>query len=624
MAHLFGEPVPYDAEQSQRIKKRRYLSRSDEEIQDEMDKGGLSYRAGWPNLPPLPVDTIFTDAFKLVPDASKRIQDAVDILETQGVSNGVRGFAFRVPRDAPDDDDLSPYLTLLCPIDMRKSSNIVVHAITRIRSEFKKHEAAQVIQIEFIDYRALDSLRNFPIHHNDSDIAKKWEGVVLPVILELLKEHEWLSLEMLRRGLDDTPKECPPTVVITTPTARDSKWATTIKPAITKAIKKIDRDFEVEILCGVSLLAGKRKYEPSDLVDGRAYEKVVRMGSSIGISGDPDGCSTLGGAVTLEGGIKCGITNWHCVRDDRLDQGMTSSSLIDIQTNFNAVVSRTKDKTLSCGNKTLSNVPQRILSPSTFDHHSRQAQLNAAIKIFATSVAPGHAVYEDLKKKDEWRLNEEAQADRYLGQVYAGSGRRTIAAPKYATDFKTGKSKGKQCQEPQYNWISDWALIHIDNIKQRDVVNQLPETVTGKVLPLVHDMICNQWSTFNVNRERITVAKFGRSTHQTRAVINSTIVLIDPSVDAQISKVYGFTDKYRGACYEVVKAKVKDPEFLDLGDSGSILLHSESGTQLGLLFGMGSTGNAYFIPMGLVIQDIENVTGKKVVEPAFVSKWYSI
>ena len=216
------------------------------------------------------------------------------------------------------------------------------------------------------------------------------------------------------------------------------------------------------------------------------------------------------------------------------------------------------------------------------------------------------------------------RVNRYLGRVYAGSGRRTIAASKYATDEKTDKFKEKQIPESQGHWILDWALIRIDNAKQRDVVNQLPENVSGRVLPLVPNMPCDKWSTFNANQKNIAVVKFGRTTHETRGNINSTIVLIDPTIDAQISKIYGFTDTYRGSCFEAVKASAKDSEFLDSGDSGSILLHQESGAHLGLLFGISSSGNALFIPMGLVIQDIERVTGKKVVEPAFASKWYSV
>ncbi|EUC49151.1 hypothetical protein COCMIDRAFT_33414 [Bipolaris oryzae ATCC 44560] len=560
---------------------KQYLSRSDEEIRDEMDKGGLIYRAGWPTLPLIPVEIVREGARAAIPDSMERIEEADTILQAQDIWNGIHGFVYRVPLDAPEDEeDLSPYLTFLCTFNI---------------SVFKQYEARKNVQIEVIDSRVIYCLYTFPIGRNREEIVERWEGVVAPIVLDLLKEHEWLSLEMVRRGFSDIPEECPPTIVITTPTARNPKWTRTIKPAISAAIANIAPDFEVEILCGKSLLGSRKKYKSSIHVNGTSYEKRVFMGSSIGISGDPSSCSTLGGSVILEGGVRCGITNWHCVRDNRLDK----------------IISETMEKALSVDNKTLMNAPQPVLSPSTYDHERRQAYLQQLIQRYTAYAAKGQEVYKTLKKENEEALINVERASRNLGHVYAGSGHRTIAANKYALDARAEQPKERTILQFQDQWILDWALIRIDDIKLREVGDMLPPTLSPRASPLVPYHWCNKWSTFDANRKTIDVAKYGSTTGITFGTINPAIVYINPKSDAQLSAVNGFTEQTPASCFAVVMEDGKYPPFFEPGDSGSVVLHRKSGTQLGLLFGMTSCDNALFIPMDLVFQDIERITGKR-------------
>lgn len=67
-------------------------------------------------------------------------------------------------------------------------------------------------------------------------------------------------------------------------------------------------------------------------------------------------------------------------------------------------------------------------------------------------------------------------------------------------------------------------------------------------------------------------------------------------------------------------SKDKRNDFSEFGDNGSIVVHDGSGTQLGLLFGVTSTGQGMFVPMNLVFGDIERITGKDVVKPSYISK----
>jgi hypothetical protein len=83
---------------------------------------------------------------------------------------------------------------------------------------------------------------------------------------------------------------------------------------------------------------------------------------------------------------------------------------------------------------------------------------------------------------------------------------------------------------------------------------------------------------------------------------------------------YGFTHKKPGQCWSLPNSEVFQ-SFALPGDSGSIILHAGSGTQLGLVFGTSSSGNALYIPLDPVFQDIFRVTSKKVKDPVFVSKW---
>jgi hypothetical protein len=59
----------------------------------------------------------------------------------------------------------------------------------------------------------------------------------------------------------------------------------------------------------------------------RAYEKVIHIGASIGLTADPESAGTVGGEITLHfkdahgltGKHNFALTNFHVVRDDKVD-----------------------------------------------------------------------------------------------------------------------------------------------------------------------------------------------------------------------------------------------------------------------------------------------------------------
>ncbi|KAL6158442.1 hypothetical protein ACJBU6_02553 [Exserohilum turcicum] len=614
MSQQSGSRRPYDPEREHR-RRKRYRSRSDEEIQQEMDVRAMPYRVGWPKLPPLPLHTVIQGAFESVEDAASKLQEANIILEAQGIHNVSVLFTYRIPRDEAETDDLSQYLTLTCNFDTTANAHKLLNAVIRLRSMLEQFESTAGAHVECIDYRPI---RTFTIQHSELDIRKKWEEAT-PILLQILEHHEWLSMEMIRRGLEDTPDKCPPTIVIATPTARDPKWHGKVLLDIVTAVDKIAPNFVVEILCGVSLL-GDTRHQPSNTIDSTSYEKVLRMGSSIGIHGEDVRCSTLGGAVILEGGVKCGITNWYCVRDDRLDKSMASSNLINVQADSNTVFSKTNDGTLKPGNKTLLNAPQRIVSPGTCDHVGYLVSLQRNIQGYKQAFSQGVGYAHDLQREAEKEYMTTYNTNRGVGHVYAGSGRGVVKANKDATDKSKEKTKHL---EREYLFPLDWALIRMDNVQQRDIINRLPEAPPPRQALVGRARPCPKWSVFDVNRETVRVAKYGRTSGWTLGTINACMSLINTNNDQDIASIYGFTNQTPGYCF-VVTSSVYDRPFMESGDSGSILLRDGSGTQLGLLFGVTVTGEGMFIPLDLVYQDIRKVTGKQVVEPAYTGKWASI
>jgi len=590
--------------------RRRYTSRTDEEIRKEMDPGHVPYRMGWPTLAPLPMDTD-TDARWMIPGSYQILHDVQDILIACGLLRGTTEFyfAFRIPRDATEENDNIAHLTLLIRVDMLKHAHHDIEdAIIRIRASFRDNSWTEDVQIECIDYRARHAtgMMSLPIRHDEYDIHQQWEAIS-PDVLSLLSKHEWLSVEILHRGLIDDRRECSPTIVITTPTARNPNWFNIVVPSMMAEIAKRAPDFGIEILYGMTRLGAKRRNSLTDSVNGSSYVKKADMGSSLGTSGDETGCSTLGGSVTLSGGVRCGLTSWHGVRDARLD----------------SVISNTANKTLGIENKTLVNVLQAMVSPATLDHHGYLKLLQKQITLYRTYAADGDVECKMLQKEKDEEYKKCESFDRRIGDVYAGSGRRTIEANKYTSDPEIDRSKDKmKASQPTFVFPLDWALIRMDDTKKRDVTNSLPDVYSTKT-KLVPKQRCRQWSTFNVNKEEVHVAKYGRTSGWTAGTINSCMIIINPDADDEISGAYGIDAKNLGACFGVVSNDERR-DFCEFGDNGSIVLHEGSGAQLGLLLGVTSTGQGMFLPMDLVFEDIGRVTGKDVINPSYVGKLFSI
>jgi len=264
-----------------------------------------------------------------------------------------------------------------------------------------------------------------------------------------------------------------------------------------------------------------------------------------------------------------------------------------------------------------------MVSPATLDHHGYLKLLQRQITLYHTYAANGDVECKMLHEKKDEEYKKCESFDRRIGYVYAGSGRRTIKANKYASDPDTGQSKDKmKALQPIFVFPLDWALIRMNDTKKRDVTNSLPDVYSTKT-KLVPTQRCRQWSTFNVNKEEVHVAKYGRTSGWTAGTINACMIIINPDADEEISGAYGMDARNVAACFGVV-SRDERKDFAEFGDNGSIVLHEGSGTQLGLLFGVTGTGQGMFLPMDVVFADIKRVTGKDVVKPSYIGKSGSI
>lgn len=626
MSYSFGEPYVMSSEQKAAAKNKRLLSASDEDIEDTMDAKQLPYRAGWPDLQPLPLVTVNHYLANCLTPAQQVdiLNKARTVLQAQRLAFDGLHLAYRVPEDIPADGtvNLSPYLTLLFTADFINDAHKLTLCIVRLRQSFLTNDAYKGISIECLHFTCLNRPRTYAILPNDGAVRSITSDVMDHITEQLkLKKMSWLCMEVTRRGLTDTYGQCPPTVLITSPEAADARWYNEILPELRASLNDHAPAFKIEVLYASSIFGARRKYTPTKKVNHTAYGNTVWMGSSIGVETELECGATLGGLVTLVGGgqseRRCAITNWHVVRDDRLDKGnLISSAASSHMVIDNPIALSTSTKALDPYHSTLQNKPQYMNSPSTEDHRGYLGTMQRQLKN-----------YQENNMKDMWKAKNQQylsidKVNRRIGHVHAGSGFRHVKTPRYATDPASG-GKSKDTSKAQFNFTLDWALVTVTNPTNRQVANILPdvEPPHKPITAMTASFVCRKWSVFDVNKDSVPVTKVGRTSGWTFGNIGSELCRINPEVHnkefAEMAEHYGFTTDNPGFCFHVVN---EYESFLEPGDSGSILLHNPSGAWLGLCFGRTGAGHGMFTPIDRVFQDIKTITAQQVSEPMFVSK----
>lgn len=242
-----------------------------------------------------------------------------------------------------------------------------------------------------------------------------------------------------------------------------------------------------------------------------------------------------------------------------------------------------------------------------------------------------------LKKEEDGTLrpNEKLEFDhlqdafrRYdddVGTIYTSSGTESIVNKRMEDEF---------CG----TWESDWCLIQLDNKK----------TLRDKTpfQPLAKVTTYQRISPF----EHYDVQKFGKTTGTTIGTVSAAISwhrkegeklgqLPDPSKRPSVA-IYGRSgspvkrkrdledtrpSNQTRICH-TIRSRRASQNFMEKGDSGCfILLDAAAGevTEKAIsapVIGLGFAKNevtttAYMMPFDLVVEDIKNVTGKKVVQP---------
>ncbi|KAJ4372477.1 hypothetical protein N0V83_004251 [Neocucurbitaria cava] len=629
----FGEPLPGGLSnvQTDKAKKRRWQSRSDEEIAEHMDNH-LSYRKGWPQLPPLPVSTIRDGARHLVNNAQAVIEKVQNICNAQRIAPLEIFFAYRVPEVQQAGES---YHTLVVAVDLRNDPSLY-SLIIQIRKHLQEDPKHREIFIEIIDYRAvIDGLASFAIPPSEEHLMSVWKPVFEIVLEEVHRQKEqWLTIEMLYRGLEDDAARCPATVVITSPSAAREIWNDTLLPSIENRIQVLSPSLEIELLCGSSLHVASEAVPP--VPDSQMYEQDVPMGSSIRQRDLKKHSGTAGGMVKLSDGKTYALTNHHVVRNDDLDNREYNNHIYyqTLLTAYDVVFTNMSSDSseppfLKPGTPAFDPNKHRFACPSNEDNVAFIQDRESDEQLWLSkSERPGSAEFLASSRAE---LTMARTTDRSFGRVHASSGLRTVKAEKLSSNPTNGKSVA-ETGKAQFRFLLDWCLLAFD--ARRSMTNELPMRRQHNTSPhstLNSGRDCKQWTVMNnpkchILRDDVHVGKFGRTTGFTYGRINAIPVVINPEVKGgeykSVSKTYGLTVENCGHCMEVLPHSGSgSTNVVGSGDSGSIVLHAPSGDWLGLLFGETRAKAALFTPIDLVFRDIEKVTGHQVIEPVFNPKW---
>ncbi|KAF2726929.1 hypothetical protein EJ04DRAFT_570842 [Polyplosphaeria fusca] len=450
------------------------------------------------------------------------------------------------------------------------------------------------------------------ITSNQSGILETSQRL-LPTITSAISQHQWITVDILNWYLP-THRSYHPTVVISARDTSDDTWWSTTLPSIRRTIKETGNSLEVVLLFLDYLEISTTlptNYEPADsLIKAHFYDKELALGTSCGLMGS-NASGTLGGFVVVEKGgeqIQLGLTNCHVLLKDtelKLESTMSPCS---------------KLKEL------------KAVSPSDVDHEvhiceiqgyidDESKQLKRLEEAYGEEELPQSAkdrMEEHRRKLTNWQseLTKATSHDRFIGTIFATSG--------FTTWPSTAHLDTSKKLQPPIPWGLDWCLIQLGN-KVR--LSNLPKHLPGGVE--IRDSVpINFWARFDP-LENYKVIKRGRSTRWTRGIISAIDSSINPGNgllhlrlgESTIAQdiIRGFFDNKPVSAHTVVSY----PWFLRSGDSGSIVLLNEKakgpqerppGTVLGVAFASNDLVS-YMIPMELVIESIDAVTGGRVVQP---------
>ncbi|KAF2726858.1 hypothetical protein EJ04DRAFT_597072 [Polyplosphaeria fusca] len=556
----------------------------------------LAYRIGCPLLPALPVQTKPSNC-QALKDISRetidRILARIGPYEFKLVHRFHRG-------KEPSDDNATflVYASYYCGCESRWKD-----AVCRLRAIMPRNLK---ITVEIVDKKIVPHLPPpKEISSNQSSILEASQRL-LPTITSAISQHQWITIDILNWYLP-THRSYHPTVVISARDTLDDTWWLKTLPSIRRTIKETGNSLEVVLLfldCLEISTTPPTNYEPADsFVKAQFYNKEFALGTSCGLMGS-NASGTLGGFMVVEKGgeqIQLGLTNCHVLlKNTELKLESTMSPCLKLE-------------------------ELKAVSPSDVDHEVRTCEIQGHIAYESKQLKRLEEVYgeeempqsvkdrveEHRREMTHWQseLTKATSHNRCIGSIFATSG------------FTTWPSKKLQ---PPIPWGLDWCLIRLGNkVRLSNIPKHLPgDAEIRKSVPI------SFWTRVDP-LENYKVIKRGRSTEWTRGIISAIDSSINPgngllhlrlgeSTIAQ-DNIRGFFDNKPVSAHTVVS----NPWFIRSGDSGSIVLLNEKakgpqkippGTVLGVAFASNDLVS-YMIPMELVIESIDAVTGGRVVQP---------
>lgn len=595
---------------------RRWFSQSDEEFLKQVDRRNQSYRVGWPRLPPLPICTKMKSMAKILDKNSQRPAVFWKFWdEIQAIANSFGSFThypFFAQRTPVIEDPSETYLTLL----------LVVEYPEKIRDEdfllfwrpLQKMEFKEKVSIEFALEGVIDGFYLFPISPKETFFMNNYERIYNKVLAEIQKQREkWTTIEIAHFGVIGCVHHCPPTIVITTTTARKNIWYDTIIPNVRRSLWRIPKMLRIEIICDTGLLiAPDFDRHTTEIGD---FTKEVIIGSSISEAGADKPSATVGGMIKLENGMTYGLSNDHVFGIGAHDFLTGGSALRP---------------------ESLKPLNLAVNCPSNTDKLAFEKSIEAGLDP-DDDEAPAALPTQIENNRSE--LRQAREFNNLLGHLYATSGNRTIeyevstsgpAKNKDENEAKIAKS-GKSRRD----YIVDWSLIEIS--PNRTMTNKVPSPTTlwGFVQertrwPWTWGFSCDRWTSLSspiadMSKKPIGVIKLGRITGSYEGYINPIPVIINPKFGKRGLESLTIKDDRdefltEDNCAHALAVYGDHDTLHNVAmprDCGSLALREDTGEWLGLFFGRTSMGSALMTPIEAVIRDIEKVTGQRVVEPSF-------
>ncbi|KAJ4286490.1 hypothetical protein N0V90_013190 [Kalmusia sp. IMI 367209] len=549
-----------------------------------------------------------------------------------------------------------------------------VAAVKEIRSSLL--QAGIQCAIEMIDHMVFHLKRSTaPITSTERNLIEGWDKVK-PSFLAMIEERHWLAIDVLHRGLPAREKR--PTIIISARDANSDTWWRATLPALQELLRTFGLDVDIEILF---LLRIRRlmnepikstftepnyispdhtlpedhkepEPEPTDFQDRVPHPQVqqyfyadeLRGGTSCSTPGSK-GSGTLGGSVMLQQKdetLELGITNYHVIRDVFADQGSLTGPYPPNQS-YGMVVSPSDRDHLAT---------IEILQKNYNDNHTDYDEVSQNLQLLTDS--DQNWAEENPHK---WRLKKQRQnflfhtykslgekldfaktnPPREIGSVYAASGFRLCDNSRYPVQSQ----QPQQSEQPDQrkDWALDWGLVQLD--KGKTISMQLKDLPSE--LDVHYGHVVDQYVSISPNRN-FKVFKNGRTSGWAPgqlSAIKSTIRLQDPVKgsgenptnpgERQESPEMGlptiqqatFTNKLGGkpVWAHAIVGEWNRPQFLEPGDSGCLIELNEPSYGPSIV-GLGFAANdanlaSYMEPFDLVVKDIEDVTGGKVVEPRY-------